>query len=150
MNRILISSIYDMQLGQATYLRSDQHLTNFLLQSMQQGAAVWQEALHLFSSLMLDRDWQSSRSALLLCQRDFLIPQLLLQETRFRQRYLDMIVNPRPRDIFRIRSQIIRYIRRYLDDRDFTEVSSSPPPSPHTLTLLPDPASSARLHTCAC
>ena len=45
-----------------------------------------------------------------------------LQETRFRQRYLDMIVNPRPRDIFQIRSQIIRYIRRYLDDRDFTEV----------------------------
>lgn len=44
------------------------------------------------------------------------------QETRFRQRYLDLIVNPDVQDIFRTRSRIISGVRRYLDDRGFLEV----------------------------
>jgi lysyl-tRNA synthetase, class II len=46
------------------------------------------------------------------------------QETRYRQRYLDLIVNDTVRNTFEIRSGIINYIRRYLDDRHFIEVET--------------------------
>jgi lysyl-tRNA synthetase, class II len=45
-------------------------------------------------------------------------------ETRHRMRYLDLIVNKDSRDTFRTRFQIIRFIRRFLDDRSFTEVET--------------------------
>ena len=46
------------------------------------------------------------------------------QETRYRKRYLDLIMNPEVRDIFVTRSNIIRSIRKYLDDKDFIEVET--------------------------
>ena len=45
-------------------------------------------------------------------------------EIRNRQRYLDLIANPGSRDIFLMRSRIIREIRQYLDDRGFLEVET--------------------------
>ena len=45
-------------------------------------------------------------------------------DVRYRQRYLDLIVNPEVRDTFRKRSQIIKSIRKYLDERDFLEVET--------------------------
>ena len=45
-----------------------------------------------------------------------------VQETRYRKRYLDAIVNPFVRDIFTTRAAIIRHIRRFFDDRGFLEV----------------------------
>lgn len=45
-------------------------------------------------------------------------------DTRYRQRYVDLIVNPEVRDTFIKRSMIIREIRRYLDDRGFLEVET--------------------------
>jgi lysyl-tRNA synthetase, class II len=45
-------------------------------------------------------------------------------ETRYRQRYLDLIVNPEVRDIFIARTKIVQAIRHYLDDRDFLEVET--------------------------
>ena len=45
-------------------------------------------------------------------------------ETRFRMRFLDLIMNNEVRDTFYIRSNIIRYVRKYLDDRDFLEVET--------------------------
>jgi len=45
-------------------------------------------------------------------------------ETRFRQRYLDLIVNDEIRTIFEIRASIITEIRKYLDDRHFLEVET--------------------------
>lgn len=45
-------------------------------------------------------------------------------DTRYRQRYVDLIVNPDVRDTFIKRSQIIREIRNYLDERDFMEVET--------------------------
>lgn len=45
-------------------------------------------------------------------------------ETRYRQRYLDFIMNPEIRDTFRKRSQIIADIRRFLTDRGFMEVET--------------------------
>jgi lysyl-tRNA synthetase class 2 len=45
-------------------------------------------------------------------------------ETRSRQRYLDLIINPETRRVFVTRSQIIHHIRRYLTDRRFIEVET--------------------------
>jgi lysyl-tRNA synthetase class 2 len=46
------------------------------------------------------------------------------QATRYRQRYLDMIVNSETRRTFQIRAKIISYVRRYLDSRGFLEVET--------------------------
>lgn len=46
------------------------------------------------------------------------------QEARYRKRYLDLIVNDSVRDRFKVRSKIISYIRRFLDNRDFIEVET--------------------------
>ena len=45
-------------------------------------------------------------------------------ETRYRQRYVDLIVNPEVRDTFVKRSQIIRSVRGVLDSHDFLEVET--------------------------
>ena len=45
-------------------------------------------------------------------------------ETRFRQRYVDLIVNPEVRSVFARRSKIIREIRNYLDARGYLEVET--------------------------
>ncbi len=45
-------------------------------------------------------------------------------DTRYRQRYLDLIVNPEVRDVFVKRSRIISAIREYLDGLDFLEVET--------------------------
>jgi len=45
-------------------------------------------------------------------------------ETRYRQRYLDLIANPEVRNIFVTRSRIIASFRRQLEERDFIEVET--------------------------
>ena len=45
-------------------------------------------------------------------------------ETRFRQRYVDLIVNPEVRRNFEIRTKFISHIRRYLDSRGYMEVET--------------------------
>ena len=45
-------------------------------------------------------------------------------EVRYRQRYLDLAVNPESRTIFEKRAAIVRAIRRFLDDRGFLEVET--------------------------
>lgn len=51
-------------------------------------------------------------------------------ETRYRQRYLDLIANDDSRQLFRIRSQLISGIRHFLEQRRFLEVET---PMMHTL-----------------
>lgn len=46
------------------------------------------------------------------------------QETRYRQRYFDLIMNDKSRNVFLTRSKVITYIRRFFDDRDFVEVET--------------------------
>ncbi len=46
------------------------------------------------------------------------------QETRYRQRYLDLIMNNDSRRVFDIRSRTLDYIRSYLRDADFIEVET--------------------------
>ena len=45
-------------------------------------------------------------------------------ETRYRQRYVDLIVNPDVRRNFEIRSGFIKYLRNFLDNRGFMEVET--------------------------
>ncbi|WP_414500719.1 MULTISPECIES: lysine--tRNA ligase [unclassified Zymobacter] len=46
------------------------------------------------------------------------------QESRYRQRYVDLIVNPEVRDTFRVRAAVIAAIRQYLGERAFMEVET--------------------------
>jgi lysyl-tRNA synthetase class 2 len=45
-------------------------------------------------------------------------------EARYRQRYVDLMVNLEVRDVFEKRSRIIRLLRRFFEDRDFLEVET--------------------------
>jgi len=45
-------------------------------------------------------------------------------ETRYRQRYVDLIVSEESRNAFRVRTQIIRYLRAFLDAQGFMEVET--------------------------
>jgi len=46
------------------------------------------------------------------------------QEIRYRQRYLDLIMNPEVRRIFQVRADTIQFIRGFFIDRDFLEVET--------------------------
>jgi lysyl-tRNA synthetase, class II len=46
------------------------------------------------------------------------------QELRYRQRYVDLIVNEESRKVFRTRSQIVDFIRQYMKGLDFMEVET--------------------------
>ncbi len=46
------------------------------------------------------------------------------KETRFRQRYLDLIVTPESKKILETRSQVIKLIREYLHENSFVEVET--------------------------
>jgi len=45
-------------------------------------------------------------------------------ETRYRQRHLDLIVNPHVKEVFFKRSRIIQLLRRFMEERDFLEVET--------------------------
>lgn len=51
-------------------------------------------------------------------------------ETRYRRRYLDLVMNPDVRQVFVTRSKIIRFMREFLEERDFLEVET---PTLHTI-----------------
>ena len=45
-------------------------------------------------------------------------------DTRYRQRYVDLIMTPETRELFRQRTRIVRYLRDFLDALDFMEVET--------------------------
>ena len=45
-------------------------------------------------------------------------------EARYRQRYVDLMVNPEVKDLFEKRSHIVRLVRRFFEERDFLEVET--------------------------
>jgi lysyl-tRNA synthetase class 2 len=51
-------------------------------------------------------------------------------ELRYRQRYLDLIMNPEVGEVFRLRSAIVAYIRKFFDGRGYVEVET---PMMHTI-----------------
>lgn len=46
------------------------------------------------------------------------------KELRYRQRYVDLVVNPNVKDVFIKRSKIVTSIRKYLDDKGYLEVET--------------------------
>ena len=48
----------------------------------------------------------------------------LTKDTRYRHRYLDLICNPQNKKIFKVRNQVIDFVRRFLRDLDFLEVET--------------------------
>lgn len=46
------------------------------------------------------------------------------QELRYRQRYVDLIVNEQSREVFRKRSQLLKLLREFFDQRDYLEVET--------------------------
>ena len=46
------------------------------------------------------------------------------KETRYRQRYVDLIMNEDVRRTFQIRTAFIKHVRKYLDERDYLEVET--------------------------
>ncbi|WP_444921571.1 lysine--tRNA ligase [Microbulbifer sp. CnH-101-G] len=46
------------------------------------------------------------------------------QEMRYRQRYVDLIATPEAREVFRVRSKVIEYIRDFLNAQQFMEVET--------------------------
>ena len=72
----------------------------------------------------------------LLCKSLKVLPEkfhgLVDTDLRYRQRYVDMIVNPEVRDTFRTRSKIIAAVREFLDGEGFLEVDT---PVLHTLEI---------------
>ncbi len=69
-----------------------------------------------------------AKSAVLLAKALLPLPEkfhgLTNQEQRYRQRYVDLIVNPEVKDTFVKRSKILTLIRRYLDNKGFLEVDT--------------------------
>lgn len=45
-------------------------------------------------------------------------------EVKYRQRYLDLMVNQESREVFKTRAKIVSHIRRFFDDREFVEVET--------------------------
>ncbi len=72
---------------------------------------------------------------ILLCKSLHPLPEkwhgLQDKELRYRERYVDLIVNPEVKDVFIKRSKVISLIRKFLNDRDFIEVET---PVLHTLS----------------
>ncbi|KAI8139449.1 putative Lysyl-tRNA synthetase [Fennellomyces sp. T-0311] len=63
-------------------------------------------------------------SVLTPCLHDIPRTGLKDPEKRFRQRHLDMLVNPEVTHTLRVRAEIIQYIRRFLEERGFLEVET--------------------------
>jgi len=62
-------------------------------------------------------------------------------ETRYRQRHVDLLVNPRVKEIFYRRNKIIQMIRAFLQDREFIEVETP------MMQLIPGGASASPFKT---
>lgn len=69
-----------------------------------------------------------ARDFVILCKSLQILPEkwhgLKDQDLKYRQRYVDLIMNPEIKDTFIKRNKIIREIRKYLDERNFLEVET--------------------------
>jgi lysyl-tRNA synthetase, class II len=84
-----------------------------------EGAVFWTKRGEL--SLLCQRAWLVSKSLRPLPEKWHGLTDV---EIRYRQRYLDLAVNPEVREAFRQRSRIMSRTRRFLDARGFLEVET--------------------------
>ncbi len=45
-------------------------------------------------------------------------------EERYRQRYVDLIINPEVKKVFQVRSEVIKFLRGFMEEKDFVEVET--------------------------
>jgi lysyl-tRNA synthetase class 2 len=99
-----------------------------------EGPAFWTQRGEL--SILASRLWIVTKSLRPLPSKEWVNEQgvhhggLADVEQRYRQRYVDLAINPEVREVFRKRSAITRGIRRFLDARGFLEVET---PMMHTI-----------------
>jgi lysyl-tRNA synthetase, class II len=84
-----------------------------------EGPAFWTRTGEL--SILVKRLWLVTKSLRPLPDKWHGLTDV---EQRYRQRYVDLAVAPEVRDVFKKRSQIVRGIRRFLDDRGYLEVET--------------------------
>ncbi len=84
-----------------------------------EGPAVWTKTGEL--SILVKRLWLVTKSLRPLPDKWHGLTDV---EARYRQRYVDLAVAPDVREVFRKRTQIVRGIRKFLDDRQFMEVET--------------------------
>ncbi len=93
-----------------------------------EGPAFWTQRGEL--SILASRLWIVTKSLRPLPSKEWVNEQgvhhggLADVEQRYRQRYVDLAINPEVREVFRKRSAIVRGIRRFLDARGFLEVET--------------------------
>jgi lysyl-tRNA synthetase, class II len=93
-----------------------------------EGPAFWTQRGEL--SILAARLWIVTKSLRPLPSKEWVNEQgvhhggLADVEQRYRQRYVDLAINPEVREVFRKRSAIVRGIRRFLDARGFLEVET--------------------------
>ncbi len=111
------------------YIRKDRvgdEAYSLFMKATDVGDIVWVEGL-LFITRTRELTVQAERFRLL-CKGIRPLPEkwhgLVDVETRYRQRYVDLIVNEKVREVFRRRARIIAYIRSFLAERDFLEVET--------------------------
>jgi lysyl-tRNA synthetase class 2 len=111
------------------YIRKDRvgdDAYSLFMKATDVGDIVWVEGL-LFITRTKELTVQAERFRLL-CKGIRPLPEkwhgLVDVETRYRQRYVDLIVNEKVREVFRRRARIIAYIRSFLAERDFLEVET--------------------------
>jgi lysyl-tRNA synthetase class 2 len=99
-----------------------------------EGPAFWTQRGEL--SILASRIWVVTKSLRPLPSKEWVNEQgvhhggLADIEQRYRQRYVDLAINPEVREVFRKRSAIVRGIRSFLDTRGFLEVET---PMMHTI-----------------
>jgi lysyl-tRNA synthetase, class II len=84
-----------------------------------EGPAVWTKTGEL--SILVKRLWLVTKSLRPLPDKWHGLTDV---EARYRQRYVDLAVAPDVREVFRKRSQIVRGIRKFLDERGYLEVET--------------------------
>ena len=129
------------QFGKATFFHFQDDSGR--LQGYIQRQEVGPEAYALFKKLDLGdivgftgRLFRTKTAELTLAVQDFVLLTKAVQplpekyhgltdvELRYRRRYVDLMVNPEVRDVFRCRSRIIRFLRDFMDERGFLEVET--------------------------
>jgi lysyl-tRNA synthetase, class II len=99
-----------------------------------EGPAFWTKTGEL--SILTKRLWIATKSLHPLPSKEFVTDDgkerggLTDVEQRYRQRYVDLAINPDVREVFRKRSAIVRGIRSFLDARQYLEVET---PMMHTI-----------------
>ena len=111
------------------YLRKDkvgEEAYSLFRKGVDVGDIVWVEG-PLFITRTGELTIQAERFRLL-CKALRPLPEkwhgLVDVETRYRQRYVDLIVNEKVREVFRTRARIIAFVRSFLSERDFLEVET--------------------------